>query len=384
MLVISSAALFALALVIAMQPIASASPGKSRWRWWWRPGGHATQPAAPTPTATATSPAAPPPTAPTSSPSGHESHGAGSGLAFDPAKIPAGNKGVGVPDIATTGEKPGPDPDGIGAFRTVCEYSHMAADDPIVKPNQPGASHLHTFWGNSLTNANSTADSLKSTGNGTCRGGTVNRSAYWVPTVIDTRTGTPIAPDLIHVYYKSGYAGIRPNQITALPDGLRMVAGSATASGPQEFMDWTCFADGGRKSSTIPTNCGVGDHVAMNVEFPQCWNGRDLDSADHKSHLAYPRNGACPASHPVAIPVVSYHVLYRVRAGVDMSSWRLSSDTYDSGKAGGFSVHGDWFGAWDREILETWTRNCVQKVGSCGSHMLGDGRVMRGVPGESD
>ena len=77
-----------------------------------------------------------------------------------------------------------------------------------------------------------------------------------------------------------------------------------------------------------------------------------LDSADHKSHLAYPRNNACPSSHPVAIPVVSYHLLYRVKDSTKTSAWRLSSDTYDTGKPGGFSVHGDWFGAWDDTIME--------------------------------
>jgi hypothetical protein len=382
MLMVSSAALFALALVIAMQPLASAGPRDDRWRWWWRPGGQATQPAKPTPTPTRTATATPgAPASPT--PTDHASHGTGTGLTYDPAKIPAGHKGVGVADLANTGEKPGPDPDGIGAFRTVCEYSHMKPDDPIVKPGQAGASHLHTFWGNTATDANSTFNSLRAEGSrGTCRGGTVNLSAYWVPSVIDTRNGAPLAPDLIHVYYKSGYAGIKPSQITALPDNLRMVAGSATASGPQEYMGWSCWSGGG-KFATIP-NCAKGDHVSMDVEFPQCWNGRDLDSADHKSHLAYPRNKACPSSHPVAIPVISYHVLFRVKDGTSTSAWRLSSDTYDSGKPGGFSVHGDWFGAWDRQILETWTKNCVQRTGSCGSHMLGDGRAMRSVPGEAD
>jgi hypothetical protein len=380
-LVVSSAALFALALVIALQPIASADPRKGRWRWWWRPGGQASQPAQPTPTATAV----PTPTAP-GTPTSHASHGPGTGTGagprYDPARIPAGHAGVGVRDIATTGEKPTADPDGIGAFRTVCEYSHMRADDPIVKPGQPGASHLHTFWGNTTTDANSTAGSLLARGNGTCRGGIVNRSGYWVPSVIDTRTGTPLAPDLIHVYYKSGYGGIRPNQIEAIPTGLRMVAGNAAASGPQDFMGWSCWSGGG-KFSSIPA-CGVGDHVSMDVEFPQCWNGTDLDSADHKSHLAYPRNGACPASHPRAIPVISYHVLFRVKDGTSTSAWRLSSDTYDTGKPGGFSVHGDWLGAWDQEILDTWTRLCVRTPGSCGSHMIGDGRAMRMVPGEED
>ena len=33
------------------------------------------------------------------------------------------------------------------------------------------------------------------------------------------------------------------------------------------------------------------------VTFPGCWNGRDLDSADHKRHLAYATSGRCPRSH---------------------------------------------------------------------------------------
>src|SRR5690348_12510654 len=36
----------------------------------------------------------------------------------------------------------------IGAFRTMCNPSHMAFNDPIVYPGQPNRSHLHTFFGN--------------------------------------------------------------------------------------------------------------------------------------------------------------------------------------------------------------------------------------------
>jgi hypothetical protein len=34
-----------------------------------------------------------------------------------------------------------------GNFRFLCRASHLAADDPIVYPNQPGKSHLHHFFG---------------------------------------------------------------------------------------------------------------------------------------------------------------------------------------------------------------------------------------------
>src|SRR2546423_3174010 len=79
------------------------------------------------------------------------------GVAYDPSRIPAGFAGYGT-DLLEKGGMPGPSD--VGSFRTVCKYSHMAPDDPIVFPGQSGASHLHVFWGNSLTDANSTAQSL--------------------------------------------------------------------------------------------------------------------------------------------------------------------------------------------------------------------------------
>jgi hypothetical protein len=253
----------------------------------------------------------------------------------------------------------------------------MNTDDPIVAPMRLGASHLHVFWGNTSTDATSTQASIASTGNSTCRGGTANRTAYWAPALIDTGTGAPLAPDLIHVYYKSGYGGLAPSDIHPLPAGLRMVAGSATATGPQEHGGWRCWNAGGALTATIP-RCAVGDFVAMTLEFPQCWDGHSLDSADHRSQLAYPDGGGCPASHPVAVPAITFNVLYPVTAASVPSRWRLSSDTYDASMPGGYSVHGDWFDGWDQSVKQTWTDGCVRVPVSCGSHLLGDGRVMQG------
>ena len=49
-------------------------------------------------------------------------------------------------------------------FIESCRYSHQAPDDPIVFPGQPGLSHLHTFAGNTSTNAFSSFGSLRSSG----------------------------------------------------------------------------------------------------------------------------------------------------------------------------------------------------------------------------
>src|SRR5205085_7645155 len=111
---------------------------------------------------------------------------------FIRSMIPARAVGASQEQITVTGQFGVPSD--IGAFRISCDFSHMANDDPIVFPNQPGRSHLHTFFGNTGTNAFSTADSIATTGNSTCRGGTANRSAYWVPSMIDTKTGAPVRP----------------------------------------------------------------------------------------------------------------------------------------------------------------------------------------------
>ena len=74
------------------------------------------------------------------------------------------------------GEAPHASPDTVGAFRFTCLSGQLLKDDPIVYPGQPGKSHLHAFFGNTGINANSTATSIATTGNSTCRGGTVNRT----------------------------------------------------------------------------------------------------------------------------------------------------------------------------------------------------------------
>jgi hypothetical protein len=266
-------------------------------------------------------------------------------------------------------------PADIGAFRTVCDYSHMSTDDPIVFPGQPGRAHLHTFFGNTRTDAFSTYQSLRSSGNSTCRGGIANRTAYWIPSLMGPG-GVPMVPREAHFYYKSGYAipGIS-SRIQRFPNGLRMVAGNGNASQPQADgnASWGCTnVYKGHHPQII--DCDVGDFIQLSVVFPQCWNGRDLDSKDHKSHLSYPVDRACPSSHPIALPEISLNVRWDRTAGMDVTQLRLSSDHYADGLPGGYSAHADWFEAWDPGVRDAFVTNCVNKSADCHSHLLGDGR----------
>ncbi|MBF2008578.1 DUF1996 domain-containing protein [Chlorogloeopsis fritschii PCC 9212] len=266
--------------------------------------------------------------------------------------------------------------DGVGAFRTLCDFSHMNNDDAIIFPGQSGKSHSHTYFGNTQADAFSSYDSLRSSGNSTCRGGSANRTAYWVPTLFD-KQGQAIKPAESHFYYKSGYFGIAASQINEIPDGLKMVVGNAQATSSQntDILYWGCWNRYVGKSGSIQ-KCDVGDFVVMNIDFPQCWDGVNLDSSDHKSHVVFPVNGACPSTHSVAIPNITMKVLYPVPSDGDVSGWRLSSDSYGTDQPGGYSIHGDWFDGWDTEIKDAWTNNCVKKGIDCHSNLLGDGREL--------
>lgn len=269
-----------------------------------------------------------------------------------------------------------------GAFRTSCERSHYSHDDPIVFPGKVGATHLHMFFGNTGANAHSTVDSLLNSGNSTCMGGIANRSAYWVPALIDTATGGPIEPMDIGMYYKGGGPGIDPLSIRELPDGLRILAGNAKNVPPNggKFR-WQCLSFGGVKVTTntvgsrVPEACPIGSKLQLEVFFPQCWNGADLDSPDHKSHMAYPNYyTGCPASHPVPIPEITFNVHWIV--GDWLPRARLSSDMYDASLPAGHSAHGDWFNGWNPAIKAIWTKRCNNDAFDCHGDLLGDGTTL--------
>ncbi len=71
--------------------------------------------------------------------------------------------------------------DVVGAFRFICNPGQLLADDPIVKPGLPGASHSHDFFGATGTNASSTEATMRAAGT-TCVNTPGDTAGYWVPT----------------------------------------------------------------------------------------------------------------------------------------------------------------------------------------------------------
>ncbi len=263
-----------------------------------------------------------------------------------------------------------------GQFRVACEYSHFGYDDPIVFPGQPGRSHLHMFFGNTLTDAFTTQEKLVDTGGGTCSGFELNRSAYWTPALLDG-SGNTVVPDSIIIYYKTKY----PDAVTAMPQGLQMVAGNTTAESFEAsgLLHWSCGPNGHAYDHTnrIP-DCN-GDVINASIQFPNCWDGVNLTSSDFVSHLTYANDQqACPTSHPKRLPQISILMYFPGTDSVD--GWQLSSDQTDgfNGAPGG-TLHADWWGGWNDETMNLWIDGCMKASRNCSFGQTGGPRQLAGL-----
>jgi hypothetical protein len=309
--------------------------------------------------------------------------------------------------------------DPVGAFREFCSPGQLLREDPLVYPG--GVSpHLHQFFGNLGTNSNSNYTSLRTTGQSTCgnRGSSTptNRSAYWMPAMLDG-AGHVVKPDYMNLYYKRnplsdpyckspdlGGAGI----CTDLPNGIRFVFGAnmkTMTDGPTDvnsqnhdaitFQCWASFdgtvgnngANGYYHSmeEVRLAGCPIGARLMIIAAAPNCWDGKNLDSADHRSHMSW-SNGpmypgqffrACPSDHPYVIPNLEVQVAYTIDQNFRDGKWLLDSDRQMN--ATGMNVvpgstwHMDYWEAWSPTVKATWHKTCINLKLSCAGGDLGDG-----------
>jgi hypothetical protein len=244
-------------------------------------------------------------------------------------------------------------------FRANCASSHRAGNDPIVFPNQPNVSHIHEFFGNRTTNASSTLQSLRA-GTTNCQPST-DLSAYWVPTVY--KNGIPVAPESVTIYYQGIHNA--PQAVTP-PQGLRIVVGTASAANPDQnpAARWSCVGQG--PSSRDFMNCPPGTKLETYLDFPTCWNGRDLDSPNHKDHMAFAPGLVCPSSHPVVLPRTVFLITYPVNGGgLTLAGTRNGVNVTN---APGYTFHGDFMNAWNPAELERRMRDCIRVYRICGTN----------------
>jgi len=247
-----------------------------------------------------------------------------------------------------------------GNFVLTCKYSHTLPDDPIVFPDQPGASHLHDFFGNITTSAASTQESMLA-GTANCKD--VNDTAgYWAPTAY--LNGIQITPREMRIYYIA-----RPNvTVETIPPGLQMIGGNHDAISPagNPNVHWFCGATSAVKTPIMdhPYDCtpyagnSFVDGVVSIVEMPNCWNGLGLRPED----VAYEVNRSCPSGFPHILPSLSQRVHFGVMNPLNPDgtvALSLSSGPY-------YTLHSDFWNTWQQPRLDTLVVECLIAHVHCG------------------
>lgn len=297
-----------------------------------------------------------------------------------------------------------------GQFRASCVPSHVSTDDAIVFPNQTGAAHQHLFYGNTDSNAFSTSNSIVNSGGSTCAGQEANRTSYWFPTMLDANGKTRI-PNVMILYYKGEGVAPPPGGYSAIPQGIKMLAGSSKWVYPNQqphgFNDGFACGDlfTNPTSDLIPSNPAIGsagsyvrapacvgngadvktgkqNNLKEKVLFPRCWDGKPIDLnaptkyPEDTQHVKYPSGynfGTCPDGYPKVFPEISILFEWELAPGESTQDWHLSSDhdhTTGITQPGGTTRHGDYIAGWNKQVIESWTNKCVNTEWNCQSQFI--------------
>jgi hypothetical protein len=128
----------------------------------------------------------------------------------------------------------------------------------------------------------------------------------------------------------------------------------------------------GSETADFPTQACAAGIMAIH-HFPSCWDGKNLDSPNHQSHMysttkgGFAEAGPCPTSHPIRVPQIAYETMWNTTAFKDM--WPKDGSqpfvwSYMDRK--GYGTHADYVFGWKGDSLQR-AMNSSCMFHACGS-----------------
>ncbi|KAF9449743.1 hypothetical protein P691DRAFT_798995 [Macrolepiota fuliginosa MF-IS2] len=235
--------------------------------------------------------------------------------------------------------------------------------DPIVNPGQVSG-HVHSVLGGSNFRFNTNTQSLRES---ECTSIPIpeDKSSYWFPHLWSNGSFSSLNGGAV-IYY---LFNDKPGTTTAFPDDvgdpyLRTYDPNSFA---QQAVTFLCLDFNGvttRYNSLPAKSCPSG--IRAQINFPSCWDGKNADSSDHKSHVAFLSGGADSGTcsdpkFPVTLPRIFIEVYWASNDFEQMRSQAKDSSqpfVFAHGDPTGYGYHADFINGWDKGVLQNAVDKC--------------------------
>jgi hypothetical protein len=219
-----------------------------------------------------------------------------------------------------------------GTFTTDCgvnENNLFNSDNLIAAPGvDNGAHHTHDYVGNQDNDAFS-SDADLANADTTCQN-QGDRSTYYWP-VLRLQDGTEefdadeqgggaegnVGRILKPAQAELKFVGNQQGDVVAMPRFLRVITGDAksfTNGDANANSSWSCTGFEDRQVTDKYPLCPEGSQVVRTSNFQSCWDGQNIDSANHRDHMAFVQeDGSCPNGFQ-AVPQLQVRLVYDIPA----------------------------------------------------------------------
>ncbi|MFJ8791978.1 DUF1996 domain-containing protein [Streptomyces sp. NPDC102462] len=275
-----------------------------------------------------------------------------------------------------------------GSFTSDCGVNANGlfnSDNVIVAPGvSNGAHHFHDYIGNQANNAFAGDDDLAGADTSCVDKG--DKSSYYWPVLrlqngtrerdadapgggTEGNAGQIVTPKQVTLTY----GGNPREKVTAMPRLLRIITGDAKAfvNGPANAnASWSCTGFEDRQLKDKYPLCPAGSDVVRTFAFQSCWDGRNTDSANHRTHVAFTTaDGGCPAGFR-AIPQLVQRIVYDVDAPSLTDGGRtvplFAVDSFPEQLHKPVTDHGDFINVFDEALMREMT-DCINSGRTCGA-----------------
>ncbi|MFE0802781.1 DUF1996 domain-containing protein [Streptomyces sp. NPDC058834] len=274
-----------------------------------------------------------------------------------------------------------------GSFATSCGVNAEGlfnSDNLIAAPGvSNGAHHFHDYVGNQANDAFSSDEDLAAAGTSCADQG--DKSSYYWPVLrlqngtveqdaespgggIEGNAGEIVTPAEVTLRFEGNERG----EVTEMPRLLRIITGDAKAfvnGDTNANASWSCTGFEDRQLKDKYPLCPSGSDVVRTFTFQSCWDGRNIDSANHRTHVAFAAaDGTCPDGFR-AIPRLVQRVVYDVDAPSLQDGGRtvplFAVDSFPEQLHKPVTDHSDFINVFDEDLMREMA-DCINSGRECG------------------